>query len=170
MAVDEAAESAGLVRCLLIPLGGVQMLLPNASVAEIVNYREPRTIDNAPRWYAGELTWRGTDVPLLALEAASGDRVPSKSRNTHVVVITSLSGRTDMSHFAIVVQGIPHIVQADVSSLQPVDQGLTSPVALAHVKIHGQAAFIPDLDLLERMLRKARSALKGNAAPQAATH
>ncbi|MGB0713729.1 MAG: chemotaxis protein CheW [Gammaproteobacteria bacterium] len=160
MAAVDAQEGAGFVRCLLIPLGGVQMLLPNASVAEIVNYREPRTIDNAPRWYAGELSWRGSEVPLLALEAASGDSLPTKNRSTHVVVLTSLSGRTDMSHFAIVVQGIPHIIQADVSSLQPVDQGLTSPVALAHVKIHGQAAFIPDLDLLERMLRKARTALK----------
>jgi len=60
-----------VVRCLLIPISGGQLLLPNSVVAEVFPYNEPeRVAENQPNWLLGLIDWRNQRIPLLSIEEA----------------------------------------------------------------------------------------------------
>lgn len=70
--ITTSGESAGVIHCLTIPLHEEIALLPNASIAEVISYKEPTTIDDAPDWFLGYVSWRERRVPLISFEAVSG--------------------------------------------------------------------------------------------------
>ena len=45
------------IRGVLISVTGSRLLLPNASVAEVITYSEPEVLDNAPPWLLGRVRW-----------------------------------------------------------------------------------------------------------------
>ncbi|MEW8260599.1 MAG: chemotaxis protein CheW, partial [Candidatus Thiodiazotropha taylori] len=53
------------VRSVLIPLHERQILLPNATVAEVMGYQQPEYAgDELPEWFLGHLAWRGVMIPV----------------------------------------------------------------------------------------------------------
>ena len=46
------------IRGVLISVTGGKMLLPNASVAEVITYSDPEPVVGAPAWLLGRARWR----------------------------------------------------------------------------------------------------------------
>ena len=48
---------------LLIPLIDERLILPRASVAEVIGYQSLEEMAGAPAWYLGTVGWNGRSVP-----------------------------------------------------------------------------------------------------------
>ena len=60
------------IRGVLITVTNGRLLLPNASVAEVITYSEPEAVENAPDWLLGRVRWRGWRLPLLSFSRLAG--------------------------------------------------------------------------------------------------
>src|SRR3546814_5251697 len=54
------------LRGVLITIAGGRLLLPNASMAEIISLSDPERVPQAPGWLLGRVRWRGWRVPVVA--------------------------------------------------------------------------------------------------------
>ena len=103
----EQAES--IVRTQVIPLTGMNLVLPNTSIAEVINYSTPSPVKNSPDWYLGVVSWRGINIPLVSFEKANDVKAARKSKSTRIAVLNGVSGNDKLSFYGVVVQGIPRL-------------------------------------------------------------
>jgi chemosensory pili system protein ChpC len=144
---------SGPVRSLLIPVGGGTLLLPHASVAEIVNFSQPVPHAGAPAWLLGRIPWRGLSIPLVSMEVLSGQKKPPLGRRCRILVINPVGKNQKLSFYALLSQDIPSLIQVDHGMIAPVEKGVTKgPGILTLVTINDKPAMIPDLDMVESLL------------------
>ena len=66
MSVPAQEMSAPIIRGVLIQVAEARLLLPNATIAEVLSYADPEPVANAPDWLLGRIRWRGWQLPLVA--------------------------------------------------------------------------------------------------------
>ncbi len=137
----------GDIRGVLIPIGGQQLLLPNANVAEIIAYREPASPPaDAPDWLLGDFDWRQRKVPLAALENMLGGQYKGYTRGRIAICYSLLAGE-QRPYLGLVSDGIPHLVRVreeDIEPLPLLDGDADLPI-LARLRLKGEEALIPDV-------------------------
>jgi chemosensory pili system protein ChpC len=144
------AESE-LISSLYLPVDGTKLLLPNVSVAEVVEYIKPVREEGMPEHYLGKVTWRGIDLPLICYEIANGKKKPEKSANERVAVINTIGrNHKKLPFFAVLTQGIPRLVKVS-SQLAENKEYEKGPVDLKAVRLDGEEAIIPDVVELEKL-------------------
>ncbi len=138
----------------LIPLAGMQLLLPTTSIAEIVDWQVPAAVTPAPDWLLGRLEWRGLQLPLISFEAACGRPRGEIGRRARIAVLNGIGGHPELPFYALQTEGIPHLSLVDEGNLEAIttpDEPL--PLALGYAQLDGSTVVIPDLDALEALLR-----------------
>ena len=60
------------MRGILITVPGGKLLLPNATVSEIITFAAPESVEDKPDWYLGALRWKGYRLPLVSFSAMAG--------------------------------------------------------------------------------------------------
>ncbi len=144
------------VRSQLIPLAGMRLLLPTTCVAEIVDWQDPETVDDAPAWLLGMLEWRGLRIPLLSFEAANGGPRGEVSRRGRIAVLNGIGGDPELPFYAIQLQGIPRLVQVDQANIGAISEpGESLPLVRDHALLQDAEVLIPDLDGLEALIKSA---------------
>jgi len=150
------AQVKNIVRSQIIPLTGINLVLPNTSIAEIINYSEPAPVDNAPGWFLGMVEWRGIMIPVISFEKANDIKASKKSKNTRIAVLNGLSGNDNLSFYGVIVQGIPRLASLDENSVQVINEpSMELPFALSQAEIAETEAAIPDQLKLEKLLANA---------------
>jgi chemosensory pili system protein ChpC len=141
------------VRCLVLPIVGEQILVPNVMIAEVYAVDTVSPPTGGPDWLLGNVIWRGRELPLVCMEAALGGPRLEAGARSKVVVLKTLSANEALKNFAVLVQGIPHqILAADHSvSVRTPTNGARPFVAL-DLEVEGEQAFIPDMDAVEKAL------------------
>lgn len=124
------ARMAVDIRSVLIPLTGKRVLLPNATVAEVITYSTPESIEGTPGWVMGRVVWRGWWVPVFSLPMLGGWAERENEAGAKIAVLKALGGNPDMPFMAMVTQGFPRLVTVTADSLQVVD-GSTPDTAAA---------------------------------------
>lgn len=150
------AESQS-IRCLVVPVGDVQWLVPAAVVAEVTDPGTAVPGGGGDR-LAGFADWRGRRIPLMRPDSEPAP--VTQGGASRLLVLKALSGALPVSHYGIVTQGIPRIAGVTVDTLAPgdteVDDGRFTPVLAA-----GESALLPRLDALEPELAAALAAAGG---------
>ncbi len=149
-----AREAVSAIRSLLIPLDGQYMLVPNSAVAEILTYRETRSVPGAPDWFVGMLSWRNQTIPVISFEAVSGAAAPTVNPRTRIAVFNTVGANPAYLRFyAVMTQGFPSLINIDKASIAPLggEETLADGVA-SKVLVAGRPAAIPDLDYIESRL------------------
>ncbi|NIR28358.1 MAG: chemotaxis protein CheW [Gammaproteobacteria bacterium] len=149
------AEIAEDVRSLLLPMQAEPLLLPNAAVAEVIHYREPEPLADALPWLLGRIDWRGERVPLISFERLLGREAGPPGAGSGVAVLNAIGGDPALRFLALVTNGIPRLVRVERGNIQA-DEGLGKilpKVARMTVSYSGETALIPDLDVLESMVK-----------------
>ncbi|TCV94208.1 chemosensory pili system protein ChpC [Luteibacter rhizovicinus] len=141
------------IRCVLIPSGGVRLLLPNAAVAEVITLTKPEPVADAPEWLPGRIGYRGWQVPLVSfahLAKAGDEDVPTASR---VAVLKALGNHPRLPFIAVLTQGFPRLTTLNAELILPTHDGSDLPFGVrAQVLVRDDTAIIPDLEALEETL------------------
>lgn len=143
-----------IVHSLLLPINKEIILLPNASVAEVVAYSEPEGLNDAPEWLLGIMDWRERRIPLISFESISDGEPGTVHKNCRVAVLNTLNGNMDVPYIAILMQGLPSLQVVRPSAVQFTDKPTTPRQSIkAYVNLNGVAAIIPDIDDLESRIK-----------------
>ena len=145
------------IRGVLIQVAGARLLLPNATIAEVLSYAEPDGIDNAPDWLLGRIRWRGWQLPLVSFARLSGIADEQGGLGSKVVVLKALSGDARHPYFALLTQGFPRLVTVSRDALRAEESDATQlpPGFQARVLLHEDAAVLPDLAQIEQLIGTA---------------
>lgn len=143
-----SSATTGDIRGVLISIGGQRLLLPNATVAEIISYRdaEQAAAEGSPAWLLGEITWRQRKVPLLSLERLFGDGSDEYTYlRGRIVVCYSLLDDGERPYLGVISDGIPRLVRVAEEDIEPLPLGEAEAPLLARLKLKGEEVIIPDI-------------------------
>ncbi len=141
------------IRGVLIQLAGARLLLPNATIAEVMSYAPPETVAGAPEWLLGRTRWRGWQVPLIGFAQLAGIADERGGLNSKVLVLKALGGNPKAPYFAILSQGFPRLVTVSRASMAVSEGGdELPPMVLASVRLNEDDAFVPDLAAVETLI------------------
>ena len=143
------------IRGVLISVSQGRLLLPNASVAEVITFSDPEPVEHAPAWMLGQIRWRGWRLPLLSFSRFAGWSKEEGQIGAKVVVLKALGGNPKLPYFAVLSQGFPRLVTVSTAALsETARQGLPAGIH-STVMLNDEAAAVPDLAGLERLIDEA---------------
>lgn len=144
------------IRGVLIQTAGGRLLLPNATIAEVLSYAQPDPVEGAPDWLLGRMRWRGWQLPLVAFADMAGIARENAELGSKVVVLKAMGGNPRAPYFALLTQGFPRLVTVspEVVSADADQEGLPSGVQ-ARVHLNEDAALVPDLEGIEHLINQA---------------
>ena len=147
------------IRGVTITVTNGRLLLPNATVAEVITFSEPELVPNAPDWLLGRLRWRGWRVPLVSFARLAGFADKESEAGSKVAVFKALSGNPKLPYFCMVTQGFPRLTTVpavellDAPSNEPLPEG-----ARMRVVLRDDVAYVPDFEAIELKLANALAA------------
>jgi chemosensory pili system protein ChpC len=141
------------IRCVLVPVGNLRLLLPNATIAEVVTQSTPEPVANAPDWLLGRISWRGWRVPLVSFTQLAGTEPGDSELSVRVAVLKALGGNPAMPFIAVLTQGFPRLATLNAELIIPTHDGSPLPPGVrAQVLVRDDVAMIPDLEWIETEL------------------
>lgn len=149
-------DNTATLSCVMIPMNDSQLLLPNVSIAEVVDYTSTSAPASAPGWLAGTLDWRGLSLPIISYDGANGGKVtaPSGSRGRIVILNTIGDCHNRVPFMALITRGIPSQTRLTEDQVRQIE-GETGSADLMRVDVDGENAIIPDLGFLESLAVEA---------------
>ena len=136
------------VRCLLIPIGDGQILLPSVVIAEV----SPDMEVSSETHTMGFINWRGQRVPLISLEQTLSLPVIA-TKKARTVILYGLDYTQTMPFYAFKTTDVPrtHLVKEEsLTYSKEVSSGLVFTVSIDK----GDTIWIPDLNYLENIVHK----------------
>jgi chemosensory pili system protein ChpC len=131
------------------------MILPEATVAEIIPYEPLQRVEDTPDWFLGLLGWRGVQVPVASFEMLSVDRASFSLvsvASASLVILKGLVNQEQLPYYAIVSQTPPrHIMMAAEMIFETGDPPGRTEVAT--VRFENDVVSIPDIDYVENSIR-----------------
>jgi chemosensory pili system protein ChpC len=142
------------VRSLWVPLDGVNLLVPNVAIAEVVNYQPLELLQEGPPWLLGSLRWRDQQLPVVSMESLCGFGLPQSERGTRISIVNSVRPNSALPFYAMVTAGIPRLISADEDALGESLLAVRSlPDTVADcIQIGNEEALIPDLEAIQAMI------------------
>ncbi|MDG6349138.1 chemotaxis protein CheW [Luteimonas sp. 8-5] len=142
------------IRGVLIQIAGARLLLPNATIAEVLSFADPEPIADAPEWLLGRIRWRGWQLPLVAFSRLAGIAQEKGGLGSKVIVLKALGGDPKAPFFAVLTQGFPRLVTVSDSRLvtRETEPSLLPNGVQAQVLLNEDEALVPDLEAVERMI------------------
>jgi chemosensory pili system protein ChpC len=148
------AEQVDSVRCMVMPLNGGALLIPNAALAEVISYSAPpEELSKEAPWLVGFAAWRGVDVPLVAFERSCGLDEPGSNPRAQVAVLYGVSGDKACPYVGLRLQGIPRSMVVSPDRLTPRSVESAHPFVHAELTISDTDVMLPDLPALEGAIK-----------------
>ena len=143
------------IRSVLVPVTDAELLVPNASIAEIVGYTSPEPIDQAPEWLLGNILWHGWQVPVVSFGMLTEQQQGESVEGAKICISKSLIDNERMPYIGILAQGFPRLVTVTSDTLTEVPES-SSHIAIAGKAIIGdREAWVPDLDRIGQLVAHA---------------
>jgi chemosensory pili system protein ChpC len=144
-----------IIRGVLIQVAQARLLLPNATIAEVLSFAPPEPVADAPDWLLGRMRWRGWQLPLVSFSRYAELADEDGGLGSKVIVLKALGGDEKHPYFAMLTQGFPRLVTVTETSMVTVDSDEELPAGvLARVRHNDEEAVLPDLAALEDSLRE----------------
>ena len=141
----------------MIGVTGARVLLPNATVAEVITYSPPEPVDGAPDWMLGRIRWRGWRLPVISYARMIGSAREEGEFGAKVVVLKALGGNPRHSYFALLTQGFPRLVTVSQDALTQEEAEQPIEGVLMNVRLRDEDAVIPDLAAIEARIAEIDS-------------
>ena len=153
------AYNSDEIRGVMIQVGDERLLLPNATVAEVLAKVPVEPVEDAPDWLPGRIDWHGWQVPLVKFATLAGVQEDAAGRGNRVIVLKALGGDEALPYFGLLTASFPQLVSVPRDSLladaseEDLPRGIQMRVLLGE-----QSAMLPDLELGERRGAQALAA------------
>ena len=151
------SQNEPLIKSIILTLKNELVVVPNASVAEIISVQGVREVKDTPGWMLGKARWRGVELPVVSYEAAGGDDAEAVNVNTQVAVIYSANEDADKKYpyIGLAMHGVPHVSTFSREQIR-IDEKASAehPMVAQRVRINGAAAGVLDIDAIEGMLQQ----------------
>lgn len=150
-------QSSREIRGVLIQVEGARLLLPNATISEVLSFSNPEPVGNAPDWLLGRIRWRGWQLPLVSFARLAGTAEEAGGLGSKVIIFKALGGNPRAPYFAVLTQGFPRLVTVSRERLlvETDEQSGLPEVVRASVSLNDDSAWIPDLARIEAMVGEA---------------
>jgi chemosensory pili system protein ChpC len=142
------AEELSELSCVVIPLEGMQLVLPNVCIAEILPWRRIKALGESPPWCLGLLGWRGEMVPVVRFESLNGRPGPARKSGRCMVVMNRARNTRGLPFYAMAAEGLPRLVQLTGEDISQEGDQL-GPAESAVLRIGTEQVVIPDLEKIE---------------------
>ena len=150
------SDNQQIIRGVLIQVTDARLLLPNATIAEVLSFASPEPMENAPDWMLGRIRWRGWQLPLVSFSRFAGIADEEGGLGSKVIVLKNLGGDAKQPFFALLTQGFPRLVTVTESVLEAETDSDDMPAGvLARVRLNENEAVVPDLAYLEEFIGDA---------------
>ncbi len=139
------------IRGVLISVSGGKLMLPNATVAEVITYSNPEPVPDAPAWLLGRVRWRGWGLPIVSYSEMVGWPEEGAALGAKVAVLKGVGNHAKMPYFAILTQGFPRlitIVDGELSERSARDAWLPEGI-YSEATFHNDDCVVPDLASIE---------------------
>jgi chemosensory pili system protein ChpC len=139
----------GAIECVLIPQFEVSLLLPRASIVDLIDGADMQIVVDLQGGIIGKLQWQGWTVPLISFEAASKEVIPKFNLQTKALVIHSLADDELHPYIALTVQGDPEVFSLADGDIKVMGKEKGNDFVQSKVLLHTKTeALIPDLNTL----------------------
>ncbi len=146
------ADNPQTLRCLLIPFGDGQAILPNSTVVEVLPYAPPLPVERAPAWVMGNLLWRARPIPLVTLERLVHDARPQTGIRSRIVVLHALGDNAKLLNFGLLAADVPRLLNLERHEIVKDEAAAPTTGVLSWARVNDQAMVIPDLGVMEEAL------------------
>ena len=147
------SETANEIRCMLIPLHGDRLLLPNAAVAEIIGYRDPDRIGIDESWLKGKVNWHQRELPVIDFERMIGRPDVAPGIRQRIAVCYAPDPQAKWPLYGIVAQGIPRLLRVSEDVIESATEGPHGESAIEmRLWIGGEALMVPDFTFIQERL------------------
>ena len=153
------SDTATIIRGVLIQVADARLLLPNATIAEVLSYADPEPVADAPDWLLGRIRWRGWQLPLVSFSRFTDIAEEQGGLGSKVIVLKALGGDQKHPFFAMLTQGFQRLVTVTEAALVSESSDADMPEGvLARVRLNEDEALLPDLAALEDRINEALAA------------
>ena len=150
------AENDGRLDVLLVQLRGHRLLIPNACVAEILRWRRLRSRSDTPEWHEGDLSWRSTDLPAVALEyllPEVGSVLPPNGGDACQLVMHRVRSDARPEFYVLIAQTMPQLMHIAPDGFEEGVAG--AGVARMTVQLGPAQVVIPNLEAIEETIENS---------------
>lgn len=139
------------VQSLLLPTGVVTLLLPGATVAEVIGIQH-LTTTHSRGLSVGTAAWRGLTIPVLSFGVLSGQVAPAPKARTKIVVLYPVADKPKIDFYGILTSADPRSLSVSDDRLRSNDAQADSPYILQRCKLDGDDVAIPNLPAIREAL------------------
>ncbi len=143
------------IRSVMVPLTGTNLLIPQATVAEIVGYSDPEPVPGAAEWLLGTVLWRGWQVPLISFARLIDQAQAESVRGARMCITKCLINNEKMPYIGILAQEHPRLTTINEDNFSEVStEG--NPIGVAgQATVNDREVLVPDLDRLGHLVAHA---------------
>jgi hypothetical protein len=143
------------IRGVVLDIGGVELLLPSATVAEVVYCEEPKPCRAAPLWLLGTVPWRDQEIPLVSVRAGGEDPYEvRRGPRARTAVCYSPTPDTEQPYLGILAVGPPRLTVFRAEAMGPGELPAANPFVLHALTYMDRPAWIPNIDAIAAAVRE----------------
>jgi chemosensory pili system protein ChpC len=142
--------------CVMLPVAGGSLPLPNVVVAEVLPMRRLTVLDDRPPWCAGTLDWRGLEVPVIRFSVLNGREAGDPQGGRCIAMLNRVRNRQGTPFYGLLADALPrlvHLTERDIEN----HKAALGPADVAMVRVGAELATIPNLTHIESALATLRS-------------
>ena len=147
--VNDIEEQLHEIPCLVVPMMNRPLLVPNASVAEVITYAKIRKVSDAPTWCLGVVEWRHIFLSLVSFEGLNDFPIIEPDLRSRILIMNGILGDPRLPFYAVMVHGIARSVRIKETDII-YEKTATGHVDLMNVNVLGDPLVVPDLDRIEQ--------------------
>jgi chemosensory pili system protein ChpC len=144
------SSASDFIPCVLIPLNQQYLLLPNASIAEVIPKPRFQHIENEVEYKIGQYVWQDTPIQVIDLDSLIEQKPSDTAEANKLCILRSINNTSSIHHYAVACYGAPQLIHLTEAALNVVDQPDQSNLVHCHIKIGTKIAYIPNLDAIEQ--------------------
>jgi len=156
MSVEAVADVE--IRGVLLPLNEAQLLLPNASVSEVVAFQDLTPAPDMPEWFLGFQMWRFQEIPVISFEELVEAPKAKPGPRSRVAICNTMGGNPRRPFIGVLLASMPRLVRVSMEIVAPqTNLHDLGPAVKREVIINGEEAWIPDINAVEWVVQEALS-------------
>lgn len=158
--MTDSKSQVAEIRVLLLPLQEDNLVLPNATVVEVISTELNTDLtavqSKVPDWLVGSTDWRQRKIPVISFEKMTTNGPEHRGFSSRVAICHSLANENE-SFIGIQMQGIPKLLlltESDIKDVLAPDLKPDWPV-VSGMQFNDVQAWIPDIDALRKQVETA---------------